>query len=486
MTQDSLFPTASPQPHEESASGITGRGSSMFATHSGSPLAARMRPQNLDEVVGQDHLLAPGKPLRRLVEGSGEASVILYGPPGTGKTTIASLIASAMGQNFVGLSALDSGVKQVREVITHARQEAIRGVRTVLFIDEVHRFSKTQQDALLAAVENRTVLLVAATTENPSFSVVAPLLSRSLLLQLNSLEPVDIGILIDRAVESERGLAGRISIAADAKEQLIMLAGGDARRVLTYLEAAAETTEDSAKKAEGDQDPDSSPDLDSASSGAPAVPVLTSEILHASVNRAVVRYDRDGDQHYDVVSAFIKSIRGSDVDAALHYLARMIEAGEDPRFIARRLIVHASEDVGMADPTALPTAVAAAQAAQLIGLPEARIPLAQAVIHLATAPKSNSVMQAISAAQEDIARGKIGHVPAHLRDGHYEGSKRLGNAVGYQFPHDDPRGVVPQQYLPEELKDTRYYQPTDHGAEKRINEYLPRLRGIVRGDGRKQ
>lgn len=490
MSQDSLFPTTpSASTDSDSAAGIAGRGNSMFATHSGSPLAARMRPQTLDEVLGQDHLLAPGKPLRRLVEGSGEASVILYGPPGTGKTTIASLIASAMGQNFVGLSALDSGVKQVREVITHARQEAIRGVRTVLFIDEVHRFSKTQQDALLAAVENRTVLLVAATTENPSFSVVAPLLSRSLLLQLNSLEPEHIGQLIDRAIASERGLQGKIAIADDAREQLTMLAGGDARRVLTYLEAAAETTEantadpntvdtsfeDSAVAGSG---------ADGASAGEAAAskPVLTTEILNASVNRAVVRYDRDGDQHYDVVSAFIKSIRGSDVDAALHYLARMIEAGEDPRFIARRLIVHASEDIGMADPTALPTAVAAAQAAQLIGLPEARIPLAQAVIHLATAPKSNSVMQAIAAAQEDIGRGKIGHVPPHLRDGHYEGAKRLGSAVGYQFPHDDPRGVVAQQYLPDELADAQYYHPTDHGAEKRINEYLPRLRGIVRQD----
>ncbi|AHI19947.1 MAG: replication-associated recombination protein A [Corynebacterium casei] len=488
MSQDSLFPTTpSASTDSDSATGIAGRGNSMFATHSGSPLAARMRPQTLDEVLGQDHLLAPGKPLRRLVEGSGEASVILYGPPGTGKTTIASLIASAMGQNFVGLSALDSGVKQVREVITHARQEAIRGVRTVLFIDEVHRFSKTQQDALLAAVENRTVLLVAATTENPSFSVVAPLLSRSLLLQLNSLEPEHIGQLIDRAIASERGLQGRITIADDAREQLTMLAGGDARRVLTYLEAAAETTEANAveaKSAEASVDDsaadDSGADESSADEAVAGKPVLTSEILNASVNRAVVRYDRDGDQHYDVVSAFIKSIRGSDVDAALHYLARMIEAGEDPRFIARRLIVHASEDIGMADPTALPTAVAAAQAAQLIGLPEARIPLAQAVIHLATAPKSNSVMQAIAAAQEDIGRGKIGHVPPHLRDGHYEGAKRLGSAVGYQFPHDDPRGVVAQQYLPDELADAQYYHPTDHGAEKRINEYLPRLRGIVR------
>ncbi|OFK65094.1 replication-associated recombination protein A [Corynebacterium sp. HMSC074A09] len=448
MGQESLFGD------DQSAPSLPG-GPDIFATHSGSPLAARMRPQSLDEVVGQKHLLEPGTPLRRLVEGSGEASVILYGPPGTGKTTLASLIASSLGDNFIGLSALDSGVKQVREVITHARRELIEGRRTVLFIDEVHRFSKTQQDALLAAVENRTVLLVAATTENPTFSVVAPLLSRSLLLHLEPLDDASLRTLAERALTSERGLAGRITATEDALDQLVLLAGGDARRTLTYLEAAAEAVPDGGE--------------------------LTVDILKDNVNRAVVRYDRDGDQHYDVVSAFIKSIRGSDVDAALHYLARMIEAGEDPRFIARRLIVHASEDVGMADPTALPTAVAAAEAAALIGLPEARIPLAQATIHLATAPKSNSVINAINSAQADVRAGKSGHVPPHLRDGHYEGAKRLGNAVGYQYPHDDPRGVLAQQYLPETLADAEYYQPTDHGAEKRVREYLGRLRDIIRG-----
>ena len=448
MGQESLFGD------DQSAPSLPG-GPDIFATHSGSPLAARMRPQSLDEVVGQKHLLEPGTPLRRLVEGSGEASVILYGPPGTGKTTLASLIASSLGDNFIGLSALDSGVKQVREVITHARRELIEGRRTVLFIDEVHRFSKTQQDALLAAVENRTVLLVAATTENPSFSVVAPLLSRSLLLHLEPLDDASLRTLAERALTSERGLAGRIAATEDALDQLVLLAGGDARRTLTYLEAAAEAVPDGGE--------------------------LTVDILKDNVNRAVVRYDRDGDQHDDVVSAFIKSIRGSDVDAALHYLARMIEAGEDPRFIARRLIVHASEDVGMADPTALPTAVAAAEAAALIGLPEARIPLAQATIHLATAPKSNSVINAINSAQADVRAGKSGYVPPHLRDGHYEGAKRLGNAVGYQYPHDDPRGVLAQQYLPETLADAEYYQPTDHGAEKRVREYLGRLRDIIRG-----
>lgn len=435
-------------------SGFSGQGQSMFHADANSPLAARMRPRSLDELVGQQHLVGPGKPLRRLVEGSGEASVILYGPPGTGKTTIASLIAATMGQNFVGLSALDSGVKQVREVITHARQAAIRGERTVLFIDEVHRFSKTQQDALLAAVENRTVLLVAATTENPSFSVVAPLLSRSLLLQLHSLDDADVRDLIQRALSDDRGIANRITAADEAIDHLVQLAGGDARRALTYLEAAAEAV--------GDGE------------------AITPDIVRDNVNRAVVRYDRDGDQHYDVVSAFIKSIRGSDVDAALHYLARMIEAGEDPRFIARRLMIHASEDIGMADPTALPTAVAAAQAAQLLGLPEARIPLAQATIHLATAPKSNSVIAAIDAAQADIRAGKIGHVPPHLRDGHYEGAKKLGHAVGYIYPHDDPRGIVAQQYLPNELQGATYYAPTDHGGEKRIKTVVERLRDLLR------
>ena len=444
MSQDALFGGGGEEPAED-----------FFHAGTHAPLAARMRPRTLDEVVGQDHLLGPGRPLRRLVEGSGEASVILYGPPGTGKTTIASLVSSATDRNFVGLSALNSGVKEVREVITKARRDLIHGERTVLFIDEVHRFSKTQQDALLGAVENRTVLLVAATTENPSFSVVAPLLSRSLLLQLKPLDEAAVCEVLTRALADERGLGGRVSADSDALDQLVLLAGGDARRALTYLEAAAEAVEEGAR--------------------------ISTETVRDNVNRAVVRYDRDGDQHYDVISAFIKSIRGSDVDAALHYLARMLEAGEDPRFVARRLIIHASEDIGMADPTALQTAVAAAQAVALIGMPEARLTLAQATIHLATAPKSPAVINAISAAQQDVREGRIGHVPAHLRDGHYEGATRLGNAVGYLFPHDDPRGVVEQQYIPDELTDAVYYRPTEHGAEKRITGYLGRLRQMVRG-----
>jgi putative ATPase len=415
------------------------------------PLAVRMRPASLDDVVGQTHLLAPGSPLRRLVEGSGAASVILYGPPGTGKTTLASLVSQATGRRFEALSALSAGVKEVRTVIDTARRAATQGQQTVLFIDEVHRFSKTQQDALLAAVENRVVLLVAATTENPSFSVVAPLLSRSLILQLQPLTTEDIRTVVRRAVTDPRGLNGSVGITDDAVELIAALSAGDARRALTALEVAAETGGE-----------------------------VTTAIVEQSLDRAAVRYDRDGDQHYDVVSAFIKSIRGSDVDAALHYLARMLAAGEDPRFVARRLMILASEDIGMADPTALPMAVAAAQTVALIGMPEAQLTLAHATVHLATAPKSNAVTTALSAAIGDIRAGKAGQVPAHLRDGHYSGAARLGHAQGYRYPHEDPDGVVPQQYPPDEVRGTDYYRPTSHGAEREIAGRLAKLRAIIR------
>jgi putative ATPase len=414
-----------------------------------------MRPVSLDEVVGQSHLLAPGSPLRRLIEGSGAASVILYGPPGTGKTTLASLISGATGRRFEALSAVSAGVKEVRAVIENARRAAAHGEQTVLFIDEVHRFSKTQQDALLAAVENRVVLLVAATTENPSFSVVAPLLSRSLILQLHPLTAEDIRALIQRAIDDPRALGGRVPVESDAIELLVRLSAGDARRALTALEVAAETVGDG---------------------GAP----VTVASIEQSLDKAAVRYDRDGDQHYDVISAFIKSVRGSDVDAALHYLARMLVAGEDPRFVARRLMILASEDIGMADPAALQTAVAAAQTVQLIGMPEAQLTLAHATIHLATAPKSNAVMAAISAAMNDIKAGKAGPVPVHLRDGHYSGAAALGNAVGYKYSHDDPDGVVAQQYPPDELVGVDYYQPADRGAEREIAARVERLRAIIR------
>jgi len=415
------------------------------------PLAVRMRPASLDEVVGQQHLLTVNSPLRRLVEGSGAASVILYGPPGTGKTTLASLISQATGRRFEALSALSAGVKEVRAVIEDARQALLRhGEQTVLFIDEVHRFSKTQQDALLAAVENRVVLLVAATTENPSFSVVAPLLSRSLILQLQPLTADDIATVLRRALDDERGLAGKVPISDEALDLLVQLSAGDARRALTALEVAAESGN------------------------------ITVDVVEQSLDRAAVRYDRDGDQHYDVVSAFIKSVRGSDVDAALHYLARMLVAGEDPRFVARRLMILASEDIGMADPTALPTAVAAAQTVALIGLPEAQLTLAHATVHLATAPKSNAVTTALGAAMADIRAGKAGLVPPHLRDGHYSGAQKLGNAVGYRYAHDDPDGVVPQQYPPDEIVGTDYYRPTTHGAEREIATRVEKLRAIIR------
>jgi putative ATPase len=425
------------------------------------PLAVRMRPRMLDEVVGQAHLLAEGAPLRRLVEGAAPASVLLYGPPGTGKTTIARLMAGHGQRHFVALSALSSGVKELRVVIEDARRRLDRtGQSTVLFIDEVHRFSKTQQDALLGAVEDRLVLLVGATTENPSFSVVSPLLSRSLVLKLESLSDTDIGTLLDRAAADARGLGGRVTLDGEARAQLVRLAAGDARRALTVLEAAADAAGALAR-----DDP----------------PLIDSEIVRTVVEEASVRYDRAGDQHYDVISAFIKSIRGSDVDAALHYLARMIVAGEDPRFIARRLMVHASEDVGMADPTALPVAVAAAQTVQLIGMPEARLALAQATVHLATAPKSNAVIAGIDAAMADVRAGAVGAVPPHLRDGHYAGAARLGNAVGYRYPHDVPEGVLAQQYAPDELVGRDYYRPTAHGAERPLTERLERLRRVIRG-----
>ena len=410
-----------------------------------------MRPASLDEVVGQDHLLQPGSPLRRLVEGSGVASAILYGPPGSGKTTLASLISQATGRRFEALSALSAGVKEVRAVIDVARRAAAHGEQTVLFIDEVHRFSKTQQDALLSAVENRVLLLVAATTENPSFSVVAPLLSRSLILQLHPLSSDDVRAVVQRAIDDARGLGGKVQVTPDAVDLLVRLAAGDARRALTALEVAAEA---------GDQ--------------------VTVEAIEQSLDKAAVRYDRDGDQHYDVISAFIKSVRGSDVDAALHYLARMLVAGEDPRFLARRLVILASEDIGMADPTALQTAVAAAQTVQLIGMPEAQLTLAHATVHLATAPKSNAVTTALGAAMADIKAGKAGLVPPHLRDGHYSGAAALGNAQGYKYSHDDPDGVVPQQYPPNELVGVDYYRPTGRGVERDIGVRLEKLRAIIR------
>jgi len=422
------------------------------------PLAARMRPRTLDEVVGQQHLLAAGSPLRRLVEGDAPMSLILYGPPGTGKTTLALIVASATNRRFEQLSALNAGVKDVRAVIERAKADLGRnGRQTVLFIDEIHRFSKTQQDSLLGAVEARHVTLVAATTENPFFSIVSPLLSRSLLLTLQPLDDAAIADPVDRALADNRGLGGAVALDPDARAHLLRLAGGDARRALNALEAAAGTT---------------------LSEGRAAVDLAT---LERAVDTAAVRYDRDGDQHYDVISAFIKSIRGSDADASLHYLARMIEAGEDPRFIARRLVVHASEDIGLADPTALLAATAAAQAVQLIGMPEARINLAQATIHLALAPKSNAVIRAIDAAQADVRAGSAGPVPPALRDAHYRGAGKLGAGQAYAYPPDHPDSVVAQQYPPDELVGRDYYEPSGRGSERALAERVERLRAMIRG-----
>jgi putative ATPase len=436
----------------------------------GAPLAVRMRPATLDEVAGQEHLLVPGSPLRRLVQPADEAarraapgSVILWGPPGVGKTTLAYLVATASARRFVELSAVTAGVKDVREVVADARRRLVGGEETVLFIDEVHRFSKTQQDALLPSVENRWVTLVAATTENPSFSVNSPLLSRSLLLTLKPLTTDDVRALVRRAVADERGLGGAVELVADAEEQLLRMAGGDARKALTILEAAA-----GAALAEA------------PTGGDDAAVTLDLDTVERAVDVAAVRYDRDGDQHYDVISAFIKSIRGSDVDASLHYLARMVAAGEDPRFIARRLVISAAEDVGMADPSALQTAVAAAQAVQLIGMPEGRIVLAEAVVHLATAPKSNAAYLGVDAALADVRAGRAGVVPPHLRDSHYAGANTLGHGAGYQYAHDAPHAVAPQRYLPDELDGQRYYTPSDRGFERQVGERLERIQEILR------
>lgn len=438
------------------------------------PLAVRMRPRTIDEVLGQEHLLTPGSPLRVLAgENAGPAgpsSVILYGPPGTGKTTLAHVIARAPGRKFVELSAITAGVKDVRAVMDQALLDRdMYGTTTVLFLDEIHRFTKAQQDALLPGVENRWVILVAATTENPSFSIISPLLSRSLLLRVHSLEQSDIERLIDRALADPRGFDGAAVIDEDARAHLAAVSGGDARRSLTSLEAAAAIAFSEAEQAV-EKDPE------------PAEPVRIT-LAHATeaVDRATIRYDRSGDQHYDVVSAFIKSMRGSDADAAVHYLARMLEGGEDPRFVARRIMILASEDIGLADPQALQVATAAAQSVALVGMPEARIILSQAVIYCALAPKSNAAYNAINRAIADVRAGAAGQVPLHLRDGHYAGAKQFGHGEGYIYAHDAPGHVAAQQYLPDTLRGTVYYEPTQHGFERTLTERRERIRRILDG-----
>ena len=409
------------------------------------PLASRLRPATLDDVVGQDHLLGPRGALRALVEARKLTSVILWGPAGTGKTTIARLLAEAVGAAFESLSATSAGVKDVREAAERARRRlAESGVPTVMLLDEVHRFSKSQQDALLPSVEDGTLTLVGATTENPFFEVNGPLLSRSTLFRLEPLDRHALATLLDRGLDAEGG-----AIEQPAADAVIDAVDGDGRALLTTLEVALAIAGDGRR-------------------------VTLDDVERARTTRALT-WGRD--DHYDVISAFIKSIRGSDPDAGLYWLARMIVAGEDPRFIARRLVVLASEDIGMADPMSLVVATAAAHAVEYVGLPEAQLNLAQAVVHLATAPKSNRTALGIWKALEDVRSRPAGPVPPHLRDSHYKAAERIGHGVGYRYPHDDPRGWVEQEHLPGELAGTRYYSPSEHGGEAEIAEGTRRRGG---------
>ena len=406
------------------------------------PLAARLRPRSLDEVVGQEHLLGPGQPLRALIEADRLSSVVLWGPPGTGKTSIARLTARETSQAFESLSAVTAGVKDVREVVERARDRlGQHGRGTILFLDEVHRFNRTQQDALLPHVEEGLLVLVGATTENPYFSLTAPLLSRSTLFRLEPVPPEALRALVRRALaDTERGLGDdHLSISAEALDHLVDRAEGDGRHLLTSLEVAAALTVEAGESE------------------------ISLPWAEAALAARAIRYGED--EHYDIISAFIKSIRGSDADAGLYWLARMLEAGEDARFIARRLVILASEDVGMADPLALPLATAAAQAVEFVGLPEAQLNLAHAVVYLATCPKSNSVTVGIGAARRDVVDLPAGAVPAHLRDGHYRGAAALGHGQGYQYPHEHPDGWVEQEYRPEDVRERIYWQPTGRGRD---------------------
>ncbi len=454
------------------------------------PLAARMRPRTLDDVVGQAHLLGPGAALRVLLESDRLSSAIFFGPPGTGKTTVAGLAAGLTRKELVQLSAVSAGVKDVREVLDAARARLGRhGTGTILFLDEIHRFSRSQQDALLPGVEDGTIVLIGATTENPFFSINAPLLSRSTLWRFDQLGTAELVEVARRALRLEDA-----TIADDALAACVDLAEGDARAVLTTLEVAIALARVRSRARSAAAGPVATPgsgggdrgDAGAAgdpgaagAAGDPGVVVGVEDVEAARTTRAL-RHGRD--EHYDLISALIKSVRGSDPDAGVYWLARLLAAGEDPRFVARRLVILASEDVAMADPTALLVAEAAARALDRVGLPEAALNLAQAVVHLAAAPKSNRSAAALWRAQRDVATRPAGAVPARLRDAHYPGAEALGHGTGYEYPHDDPRGWVDAQYLPDELAGARYYEPSNHGAERELAERLARLRGD--NDGR--